>query len=248
MYHLQLVFALLLSVSSAQAEDTVKILAGGPSSAKLISDQREAIEKASGAKIDVSITGIDNALSAMTRDMADAMVSGKPEETLALAEKKGLAKQNPADYQWHELSEVTIKIGVHPDNPVKSLTHEQIADILNGKIKTWEPITGEKVPISVLIASKYQLASKTVQDAYTGGKPIPVMKTVIDKEGLVKGIQQDKGAIGIFTEREGIAGFMPKFIRADASASTYVLMKKKARPAAQKVFDYMRAQPTARQD
>jgi hypothetical protein len=245
---LAFIFLGLIGFLQARAEESIKILAGGPSSAKLLLSEKAALEKAAGAPLDLSISPMDNSITVLVKGMVDGIITGNPEETFAVAEKKGLGKINPDDYQAHPISEVTLKIGVHPDNPVVSLTHDQLKDIFTGKIKTWEPITGKKEAITVLMARNYQLALKVTRATYNDGEPLPVEHSVIDKDGLVRGIQKDRGAIGVFTEREGIEGFMPKFIRSDAKSTTYLLMRKKARPAAQKLFDYVKSQPKAVQD
>jgi hypothetical protein len=129
---------------------------------------------------------------------------------------------------------------LHPANPVQALTKQQMTDIMTGKITTWESITGEKKPIHVLIARSYTAGVKAVAEAYTSGQPSKIATMVIDKEGVLRAMQNDPGAIGFFNEKDKLGSFEPKFIDSDAHFSTSLVIKTSARPEVKKVFNYLK--------
>lgn len=98
------------------------------------------------ARISVTGGGSGTGIAAMingTVDIANASREMKPEE-IAAAKKNGI---NPIE---HTVAKDAIAVVVHPSNPVKGLTLQQISDIYTGKIKNWQQVGGENRPIVLL--------------------------------------------------------------------------------------------------
>jgi ABC-type phosphate transport system substrate-binding protein len=126
---------------------------------------------------------------------------------------------------------------------VKNLSKEQITDILSGKIKSWEPITGEKLPITILIPKNYVGSMKSLTQYYIKSDTSAAAQYVMNKDGLLSGMKNNRGAIGFFTNMETRADFSPKFFQLEVANVSALIMKKPARPAAQKLLDYLKAHP-----
>jgi hypothetical protein len=69
----------------------------------------------------------------------------------------------------------------------------------------------------------------------------PVAQMVLDNMGLLGGMKQNRGAMAFFTAKEQPKGFTPKFLPTEVVHRSIVLMKKKPRPVAQKLFDYLKS-------
>jgi ABC-type phosphate transport system substrate-binding protein len=242
------ILAALASSTSALADNDVRILSGGPSSVTLLAPKKAALDKAAGGTVQITVNPADVAMAAVVKGVADGVISGPLDELLLLAEKRGMPKQNPADFQSTAISEVVIKIGVHPDNPVSALSNDQIRDILSGKTRNWQTLNGQNKAISVLLAKNYVTTETAIMQFYLQKDSSAIVTHVLDKTGLVKAIQKDTGAIGFFTERDSVAGFTPKYLVTEVKRPSLLHMKKQARPAAQKVFDYLKAQGAVRVD
>ena len=87
-------------------------------------------------------TGI-TALINGTVDIANASRQIKDEELQA-------AQQNGIEVRELVIARDAIAIVVHPDNPVETLTLQQISDIYSGKITNWLEVGGEDRPIVLL--------------------------------------------------------------------------------------------------
>ena len=95
--------------------------------------------------ISVSVTGggSGTGISALingTTDVANASRKIKPEEIESIQE----SGSDPVEFI---IARDAIAILVHRDNPIDSLTLQQISDIYSGNINYWSEIGGEKRPI-----------------------------------------------------------------------------------------------------
>lgn len=84
-------------------------------------------------------TGIASLLN-RTVDIANASRKIKPEE-IESARANGI---NPQEYV---VARDAIAVIVHPDNPIRKLTLQQISDIYSGRIQNWAELGGENRPI-----------------------------------------------------------------------------------------------------
>ena len=111
---------------------------------------QRAAEKFMEAQGDVKITisggGSSNGIKALldgTADIADASRPMKDKE-VAAAKEKGI---DPVE---HKVAMDAVAVMVHPSNPVKDLTLEQLRDIYTGKITNWNQVGGESKAIAVV--------------------------------------------------------------------------------------------------
>lgn len=98
------------------------------------------------ARISVTGGGSGTGIAALingTVDIANASRAMKPEEIDA-AKKNGVT---PVEYT---VAQDAIAVVVHPSNPVKGLTLQQLSDIYTRKITNWQEVGGENRPIVLL--------------------------------------------------------------------------------------------------
>ena len=87
-------------------------------------------------------TGIASLING-TADIANASRAMKQEE-------RAEAQANDIQPVEIPVARDAIAVIVHPDNPVESLTLQQISDIYSGKITNWKEVGGEDRPIVLL--------------------------------------------------------------------------------------------------
>ncbi|MBI4358743.1 MAG: phosphate ABC transporter substrate-binding protein [Candidatus Omnitrophica bacterium] len=68
-----------------------------------------------------------------------------------MSEKEyGLARQKGLDIKEIQVGIDALAVVVHPENPVRELTIDQLSDIFTGKVKNWKELGGKDEPILVL--------------------------------------------------------------------------------------------------
>lgn len=229
--------------ASVHAQEQVRVSAG-PSWTKLLKEKVEAIEKSAGTKIAISSSQSSAGLMALDKGMLDIVISAnEPEDLLEQAMKKGLPARTKADFTFVDISVKTkvVQAGVHPENPVKSFTRQQLEDILSGKVTSWESINGQKKPITVYIARNHAGANKDLYALYLKGGKTSVAKEVVDHEGLSRAIERDQGAIGFFPYLAQPIAFKPKMLPTEAHTQNYVVMSQAPRDAVKKVGEQLKA-------
>lgn len=99
-------------------------------------------------KVSVAVTGGGSgtgiaALIGGTCDLAASSRIITPKE-IALAQSKGASPQE------FKVALDGLAVTVHPDNPVKQLTLQQLADLFTGKITRWKEVGGKDQPVVLL--------------------------------------------------------------------------------------------------
>jgi phosphate transport system substrate-binding protein len=177
------VLALLMMGNSARAADGPLIISGSTTFQKRILEPAQtALEKKTGTKLEIrgveTITGLRELISG---EASAAMVSAPLD--IAFRET-GVPEEGT--YQEHViLKDVMVPI-VHPTNPVRSLTWEQLADIMVGKISNWKAVGGPDKRIVVVIPPRSSGTRKFLQ------------------ETVMNGGDFDRGAFAVVTTREEI--------------------------------------------
>lgn len=90
-----------------------------------------------------------------------------------------------------------VAVAVHPDNPVKSLTGEQVMEIYSGRITDWKDLGGEPGTIDVYGREDGSGTRETFTDKLLGKAVLSPSVNVVGSNGAMKtAIAQDKRAIG----------------------------------------------------
>jgi hypothetical protein len=221
---------------SASAGDLVRIFTGGPAAAILINSHKLEFDQA-GASVETRVSDASQASKFLVGGQIEGMTSASvPETTFKAA---GIYEQAD-NFKYFEIQRTQIYISVHPNNPVKSFTHDQLVGILSGKIDNWKTINGEDRAIQVLYLKGNFVMLNNFREKYLSGKNILVGDGLTDKDGLVRRIERDPGALGLVSGTNTLPNFKPKFIATDISYPLYFIAKKTPSPAAQKVYDILK--------
>lgn len=90
-----------------------------------------------------------------------------------------------------------VAVAVHPDNPVKSLSGEQVMDIYSGKVTDWKELGGEPGAIDLYGREDGSGTRETFTDKLLGKAQLSPSVNVVSSNGAMKtAIAQDRRAIG----------------------------------------------------
>jgi phosphate transport system substrate-binding protein len=137
---------------------------------RLINRYKEPIERMTGYTLTVIGNATGKGLVDLIEGQCDAALTSEPLDVAVLAAKTAGKEVKAEDLQLYVAKNDEIVFVVHPSNPVKTLTWQQIKDIHTGKIKNWKDVDGPDMPILV------------VTDAVTGGTRAMIRKVVLEGE------------------------------------------------------------------
>jgi phosphate transport system substrate-binding protein len=90
-----------------------------------------------------------------------------------------------------------LSIYVHPNNPVRSLTQDQVKRIFTGEIVSWKDLGGWNLPIAVISREVKSGTYLFFQEHVLYGDPYSVgCTTVTGAQEVVRAVEKDSGAIG----------------------------------------------------
>jgi phosphate transport system substrate-binding protein len=154
--------------SSAQ---TAAVRLHGAASAvdSLAKPHAAAVEKATGLKLVIDRSNAGKGLRDLVEGKCDiALASASLEATLEAAKTAGLTAKVP-DLRMHPISSSEVVFIVHPSNPVRKLTWEQIRDIHTGKIKKWNEVGGSDASIAVVTDAAASATRGLIKQVVLGG-------------------------------------------------------------------------------
>ena len=158
-----------VSVSNAET----RLHGSGTVGNGIVLPKQAQIEQEAGDTLAVVTNGSGNGLIDLAEGRADvAMISADLDFEAGEVEKKKPGLLGSANLQAHPIGANTVQFIVHPSNPVKSLTKEQVAGILSGKITDWSELGGPAGKIVVFIERPGNGTRATVEKQLLGGQAI----------------------------------------------------------------------------
>jgi phosphate transport system substrate-binding protein len=128
-----------------------------------------AVEKATGLKLVIDRSNAGRGLRDLVEGKCDiALASASLEATLEAARTAGLTGAVP-DLRMHVIATSEVVFIVHPSNPVRKLTWEQIRDIHTGKITRWKEVGGPDLPIAVVTDAAASATRGLIKQVVLGG-------------------------------------------------------------------------------
>jgi phosphate transport system substrate-binding protein len=205
-------------VQAALAEE-VKLCGAASVVTDLVAPHKDAVEKATGYTLVIDKSNAGKGLIDLVDGKCDAaMASASLAATVDGAKSAGLSKPVP-DLKMHVIKKSEVVFVVHPSNPVKTLSWEQIKDIHTGKIVNWKELGGKDLPITVYTDAKASATRGLIKQVVMAGSEYAASAKAVD---FVKQVNDKVGA-----DASGIGGLGLGFV--DAAASI-VATKKIERP------------------
>ncbi|KXF83269.1 substrate-binding domain-containing protein [Enterovibrio coralii] len=190
--------ALSFAVPFANAASEERLtLSGSTSVTYLIDVLSEHYEKETGDIVEVQGTGSSAGILAVTKGISELGMSSRYLKSTEIM----------PDLETHVIAYDGLTLVVHPENPVKSLTSEQIAKIYRGNITNWNQVGGDDREIAVVsreLASGSRYSFETFMGltrVYKGEQVSDVSPSllVVNANSMVKTLVSNNiHAVGIF--------------------------------------------------
>ena len=135
-------------------------------------------------------------VAAAGESLEDAIASAR-----AAAAESGRSVNVPANLVYHPVASDNIVVAVHANNPVRTLTKQQIKDLMTGKVSNWKQVGGPDLPVKLFAAAPGQAVRAAVQKNFLDGAdfaPSTVdIRTALEQ---LRAIAGEPGAVGAMSE------------------------------------------------
>ncbi len=151
--HILMTTIALLALGAAHGAEAQEIRIAGSTTvaSAVLAPYEQAIEKKARTGIVVNAIGSSRGIEALARGDADlAAISAPLADIVRKFNSKNPGSVDGRELVAHEVGAAKVAFVVHPSNPIKELTFEQITDILAGRIRSWDEVGGAKAPIEVI--------------------------------------------------------------------------------------------------
>lgn len=159
-----------------------------------------AIETASNQQIRIVPTGSHHGVKALADGSADlAMISAPLGAVIAnMNERRRDQPINGRDYVAHRVGANYVAFVLNHTNPVRSLTPDQLYDVLAGRITNWAEVGGLNMPIN-LMAEQPGGGTRTVVEERLAqwGDLLDTHSSMQSVPIVLLGVAREQGALGI---------------------------------------------------
>jgi len=186
--------ALGLSVAAVHAQDKL-IVDGSTTVGPIAKAFAEVIMRQNpGVNITVSESGSGNGAKALLNGTCDVACLSR---NLKDSERKAMDEKGVKPVV-HVVAFDALPVIVHPSNPVKGLTIDQVRDIYTGKITNWKDVGGADQRIVVISRDTNSGTYETFKDLVLGkdNKIIASAEYTGSNGGMRQRVQMTRGAIG----------------------------------------------------
>lgn len=235
--------AIVLTLSVSAFAGEVKIGGGAPPIGKAINPIKEPFQKATGITINALTYGPKFAIIDLEKDTIEAAVLFLTmEEVMGLAKKENIEIKDPSSYQQAVIGSDNIVIIINKDNPIKSLSSEQVKDIFSGKITNWKDVGGNDMPIIIVWGKLIKGVNDLFERKIMGGQPVSKELLEVDSAVDVKQtVSSNPEAIGLAS-----VGILDATVKAleKPGISVPIILYTKGKPSAniQKLIDFVQGE------
>lgn len=149
-----LAVAICTTFAGAALGEEIKAGGGGAPIDGYLKPVKEAFENSSGIKLNLNFSSATVAFKQLTAGELDLSTAGLAyEDLLKTAKKESIEVADPGAYVATTIGASKIYTVGNKDNPVKSLSLEQLKGIFTGKIGNWKEVGGNDAPILVVLSS-----------------------------------------------------------------------------------------------
>jgi phosphate transport system substrate-binding protein len=108
-----------------------------------------------------------------------------------------LAKERGIEMEGVMLGSYAVAVFVHADNPVNSLSGDQVRDIFTGAVTNWRAVGGADAPIQVFMRDQISGTHLGFQELAMEKKPYALeARPMTNYTGIVQAVEQHPHAIG----------------------------------------------------
>lgn len=205
--------AILFQINTVQAADKL-VLTGSSTIAPLVAEIGKRFEKRNpDVRIDVQTGGSSRGVSDARSGLAD----------IGMASRALKTEEN--DLKSFTIALDGVDLILHKDNPVKTLTDQQVIDIYTGKITNWKDVGGKDAPVTVVNKAEGRSTLELFLHHYKlKNSDIKPQVVIGDNQQGIKTVAGNPGAIGYVSvgtaEFEAGNGAPIKLLPMDGVAAT----------------------------
>lgn len=199
--------ALLCGFAGAPALAQVLEVSGATTmQRRVLEPGAEALKNATGVQLKVYGPGTGKGMLALIDGKVPVAASGESLEDAvksaqAAASEAGRQINVPANLVFHQVTSDNIVVAVHASNPVKSLSRQQVGDLMAGKVRNWKEVGGPDLAVKVYAPAQGQAVRTLVQKSFMGGGefgPATIdIRTALEQ---LRVIAAEPGAVGAMSE------------------------------------------------
>lgn len=246
-----LVLLTLFVFTSTSSAEVVKIWGSTTCQKRFLEPGAAALEKATGIKVKVLGVGTGKGMLALLGGKTNVAASSSPLASSIKSAQKEAKKAGksepviPENIMFHEIAKDVIIPIVHKDNPLNSLTFEQLADLHTGKITNWKDVGGPDMPVKIITSHAGSATKAVFQKKVMKKADYVTTATLVKSTRLeINEVSKDKGAIGAVSE--GFFKLNPgnaKMIKTDPIQRPLALITiGTPAPEVQKIIDFFRGE------
>ncbi|RJQ22829.1 MAG: extracellular solute-binding protein [Nitrospiraceae bacterium] len=236
------VLTIILTAITAWGE--VVMLHGSTTVQKRIMEPgKEALEKATGIKVELVGNGTGNGLEDLVNGKCDAGMASEELADAVASMKAATGKDAPADLKPNVITSDVIKVIIHPSNPVTKLSKEQLKGLHSGKIANWKEVGGPDLPVIVVTSHLGSATKKVFQKTIMDGEPYVIgaieVETTRKEIDNVAMFPEGIGAVSAgFINLPGNEGKVKIVETQEISRPLMLITKGEPSPAVKKVLDF----------
>lgn len=185
--------------SSGQAVDaSIKVQGSTTFNSEILVLHRAAIEKAIGRQLSIVANKSSWGLLALMDKRIDVAMISAPLSSEIAAVRKLLPEGSFDQLREFRIASTRVAFVVHPQNPLKKLPFETVAQILTGRITNWKAMGGPDLPIVVVAVKEGGGTVVAVRAQMLGDAAFATGSIRLENANHVfKAVEQEPGAIGI---------------------------------------------------
>ncbi len=191
----------LLAFSSSWAAE-LKIEGGAPAIEKILKPISQPFEEATGIKLNMVASGPKAALTNLEAGTIDAAIGPGVDDWMKFMAKENAPVKDPGAFQMTVVGEDRVVMIVNKDNPVATLSGEQVKGIFTGKIDNWKQLGGPDAPVLVVLGKLIMPAVAVFYGKTLDGEPpVKDVMEVATAKDVKAGVASNVEAIGIVSHK-----------------------------------------------
>jgi phosphate transport system substrate-binding protein len=246
--HFRILFALLsitfiLTSITAWGEEVVRLHGSTTVQKRIMEPGKEALEKATGIKLELIGNGTGNGLEDLIKGVCDASMASEELADAISSMKSATGQEGQADLKANVITTDMIKVIIHPSNPVTKLSKEQLKGLHTGKITNWKEAGGSDMPVIVITSHLGSATKKVFNKIIMDGEPYIVgaieVETTRKEIDNVTQFPEGIGAVSMgFVNLPGNEGKVKIVETQDISRPLMLITKGEASPSVKKILDF----------
>lgn len=166
----------------------------------------DALKAATGVQLKIYGPGTGKGMLALFEGKVPVAAAGESLEDAIASAKAAAAEAGrtvavPPNLVYHPVASDNIVVAVHANNPVKTLTKQQIKDLMTGKLTNWSQVGGPSLPVKLYAAAPGQAVRAAVQKGFLDGADFGPgtadIRTALEQLRVIAG---DPGGMGAMSE------------------------------------------------